>query len=747
MKKIICLLFALALCLGVLISCDSTTDGSGTESSVADSENTGGTQNEEAETIKITFGLAGGEIVDGKSYAEIKSGKTLEAEDMPTVVRDGYVFVGWENSTTNKMWKKSDVFKKNTTLVAVWETEDTDDYEGLEVTHKAVIEIENYGTIELDLYGKEAPITVDNFEKLANSGFYDGLTLHRIIEGFVMQGGCPKGDGTGGSGENIKGEFTSNGVNNTISHVRGVISMARSGHQQYDHYFYDTASSQFFIMHKDYKSLDGKYAGFGMVSSGMDVVDRICSEAEPIDGNGTIAKENQPVIKSIKVVKYEKADGEGENSGVKYDYDMSDYISLPDYKNHRFEIDMANIKHAIGSYLMQASSEYTVRRGDKIQVDIRFYALLDPVVDAKGSEITELFQQNLWLEAVGTPNGDGEYQISSLIEEQVLGTKIGATVSYLLTMDDGFFAEEYRGKRLFVEITVKNKACEAGDVLTAAFTGYYIDENGNIIKENGKDKTFDSSENTPFFIGSHLAIEDFEKGLIGAVIGEEKEVYATFPEDYAPDPTLAGQRVLFKVKIKAFYTPPAYNDGFVKNYFSTAETVEEFEALMVRELVLSKVYGYIGENAQVLEYPTKEYNEAKAQLDRIAEMWQSQYGMTIEQYISSQYGMSIDQYIKSNMKTEMIFYRLQEIIGADAIPTEAEIKAEREALIEQNKNEYMLQGLTESQAIAEAKKYVDALGADYIYEQVMYDKIDNIIPTQVQNDIIPTDLVFSWENN
>jgi len=420
---------------------------------------------------------------------------------------------------------------------------------------------------------------------------------------------------------------------------------------------------------------------------------------------------------------------------------------LPDYKNRRFEIDMADIKHAIGSYLMQSSLEYTVRRGDKIQVDVRFYDILDPEVDAKGSEITELSQQNLWLEAVDMPNGEGKYQISSLVEHHIVGAKLNNTVSYLFTMQDDFFAEEYRGRKMFVDVTVKNKECQAGDVVTASYTGYFIDDEGDIIKENGKDKTFDSSENTSFFIGSHLAIEDFEKGLIGAVVGEEKEVYATFPEDYAPDPTLAGQGVLFKVKIKAFYTPPAYNDDFVKNYFSKAETVEEFEALIVRELVLSKAYGYIDENAQVLEYPTKEYNEAKAQLDRIAEMWQSQYGMTIEQYISSQYGMSIDQYIKSNMKTEMIFYRLQEIIGADAVPTEAEIKAERETLIEQNKNDYMLQGLTESQAIAEAKKYVDALGADYIYEQVMYDKIDDIIPTQVQKDIIPTDLVFSWENN
>ena len=147
------------------------------------------------------------------------------------------------------------------------------------VTHTAVIEIENYGTIELELYGEEAPITVANFEKLANSGFYDGLTFHRIIEGFMMQGGDPKGNGTGDSGTDIKGEFKSNGVDNNISHKRGVISMARNGHPYYDEMFYDTGSCQFFIMHQDNTSLDGKYASFGMVTSGLDVVDKIATTA------------------------------------------------------------------------------------------------------------------------------------------------------------------------------------------------------------------------------------------------------------------------------------------------------------------------------------------------------------------------------------------------------------------------------------------------------------------------------------
>ena len=161
--------------------------------------------------------------------------------------------------------------------------------------HHIVIDIKNYGIIEAELDADEAPITVTNFIALAESGFYDGLTFHRIKEGFMMQGGDPNGDGTGGAKKTIKGEFSSNGVDNKISHVRGTLSMARSNSK-------DSASSQFFIVHKDSLHLDGDYAGFGHVTSGMEVVDKICESAKPIDGNGLIEKSEQPIITSIKVI-------------------------------------------------------------------------------------------------------------------------------------------------------------------------------------------------------------------------------------------------------------------------------------------------------------------------------------------------------------------------------------------------------------------------------------------------------------
>lgn len=161
-------------------------------------------------------------------------------------------------------------------------------------THHATIEVEGYGAIKLELDADVAPVTVANFAKLAGEGFYDGMTFHRIIEGFMVQGGDPNGNGTGGSDEKIVGEFSDNGHPNSISHVRGTISMARSQ-------AYNSASSQFFIMQADTSSLDGQYAAFGHVTEGMDVVDATCEAARPTDNNGTIAAADQPRIASVKM--------------------------------------------------------------------------------------------------------------------------------------------------------------------------------------------------------------------------------------------------------------------------------------------------------------------------------------------------------------------------------------------------------------------------------------------------------------
>ena len=183
-------------------------------------------------------------------------------------------------------------------------------------THYAVIDVQNYGSIYLELYADVAPATVTNFVNLTKDGFYDGLTFHRIISGFMIQGGDPAGNGTGNSSYTVPGEFAENKFENSLSHTRGTISMARADGD------YDSASCQFFIVHETSKGLDGKYAAFGKVVSGMDVVDSICASAVVVDDNGTVLPKDQPVIQSIYII---------DKDNVKYDSDKeaSDDIVLP----------------------------------------------------------------------------------------------------------------------------------------------------------------------------------------------------------------------------------------------------------------------------------------------------------------------------------------------------------------------------------------------------------------------------------
>ena len=155
---------------------------------------------------------------------------------------------------------------------------------------KAIIEINKFGTIKVELNKEVAPITVENFVKLVNKGFYNGLTFHRVIKGFMIQGGCPKGNGTGGPGYSIKGEFAANGVNNPLKHTRGVISMARAMDP-------NSAGSQFFIMHQDAPYLDGQYAAFGKVIEGIEVVDAIAS----VKTNYYDMPLEKVIIKQIKI--------------------------------------------------------------------------------------------------------------------------------------------------------------------------------------------------------------------------------------------------------------------------------------------------------------------------------------------------------------------------------------------------------------------------------------------------------------
>ncbi len=156
---------------------------------------------------------------------------------------------------------------------------------------KVIIEMMNGDVMTGELYPEIAPITVENFEKLANGGFYDGLIFHRVIPGFMIQGGCPYGNGTGGPGHNIKGEFDANGVRNDLDHTRGVLSMARAMHP-------DSAGSQFFIMVEDAPHLDGQYAAFGKITEGMEAADKIVN----VKRDRMDCPFERQEIKTIKVV-------------------------------------------------------------------------------------------------------------------------------------------------------------------------------------------------------------------------------------------------------------------------------------------------------------------------------------------------------------------------------------------------------------------------------------------------------------
>lgn len=172
-----------------------------------------------------------------------------------------------------------------------------------EITNHVKIQMQNGDIILIVLSNADAPITIANFQKLVSKHFYDGLTFHRIMKDFMIQTGDPNGNGTGGSDETIKGEFKLNGVENNMSHTRGVVSMARRGANPDTEETMNSASSQFFIVHQDSTYLDGSYAAFGKVFAGMDVVDKLANTEVGADGQTPIEK---PVIKSIRFVEIEK---------------------------------------------------------------------------------------------------------------------------------------------------------------------------------------------------------------------------------------------------------------------------------------------------------------------------------------------------------------------------------------------------------------------------------------------------------
>ena len=230
-------------------------------------------------------------LIAGMVYAAITAEKENPANNQPAETQEvEQTSTSAAETTAAQDTEPAEVQESEPAQTAAESTSDFD----TTLNYYADITVQDYGTITVALDAEAAPLSVQNFVELARSGFYDGLTFHRIMDGFMMQGGDPTGTGSGGADYNIPGEFSANGWDNPLSHTRGAISMARATD-------YDSASSQFFIVQSDSTSLDGKYACFGYVTEGMEYVDAICADAEPIDNNGTIPAEEQPVIRSIVI--------------------------------------------------------------------------------------------------------------------------------------------------------------------------------------------------------------------------------------------------------------------------------------------------------------------------------------------------------------------------------------------------------------------------------------------------------------
>ena len=293
-RKVLAVLFATALTAGMLSGCgstDSTSDKADQKEESLEEETSEGQTGVDEETAANAVSEEEAEAAGFSDHEE--SADDQEASD--DAEDTSHETEASADSSADSTEDTDGEFSDGSEDAQMAGTTVIDTSQQLTGTHHAAITVKDYGEIDVELDADTAPITVTNFVKLVQDNFYDGLTFHRIIDGFMIQGGDPNGDGTGGAEDTIKGEFSSNGVKNDISHIRGTISMARSTDP-------DSASSQFFIVQSDSTHLDGDYAAFGHVTSGMDIVDQICKDAKPTDGNGTIAKDQQPVIDSIRMV-------------------------------------------------------------------------------------------------------------------------------------------------------------------------------------------------------------------------------------------------------------------------------------------------------------------------------------------------------------------------------------------------------------------------------------------------------------
>ncbi|MBO5439426.1 MAG: FKBP-type peptidyl-prolyl cis-trans isomerase [Clostridia bacterium] len=415
----------------------------------------------------------------------------------------------------------------------------------------------------------------------------------------------------------------------------------------------------------------------------------------------------------------------------KYDYDMEKYINLIDYNGYKVELELDSIQAAIDSSIMDYSKEYVVSVGDKIYIDISakevIYTETDSgtLIDQKGNEIEALKEENYLLSV-----GSGAY--ASKVENSLLGSKIGEKTQLKVTLPDNFYVEEYQEKEVYLEITVKTKECKAGDVVLVDYKGFFLDENGNKIpnpdKKNDKDeeyKIFDSNSNAKFYLGSKMAIDGFEENIIGMKVGDTKSFKATFPDDYDNE-DVKGKTVEFEVKVTSLYTPPVYNEDFIKAYYPDYKSTEEFEKALREKYILSNIYEYIVSKSDVIKYPKAELKTAKKELVDIEASFKQKYGVELDAYIEAYFSMTRDEYIKSNMKSEMVYYAIRQRENIE--PTAEQLLEETDSLIEYYKNYYMEnEKLDANSAKTKAQSFVNNLGSSYVYENVMFTMVDELL--------------------
>ena len=431
-----------------------------------------------------------------------------------------------------------------------------------------------------------------------------------------------------------------------------------------------------------------------------------------------------------------------------YDYkDMSKYVTIPNYQGHKIEVSKDVIQNSVDSYIMQYATElYKALKGDDIYVDLKFtetvYLDDDDTIDQKGNVIEELGKTDYFIDELG----DGNY--NKTLEDLIIewGVQITKTTEKIITLPDDDMFGEYKGQKVYFSVTFKDKACLKGDVVKVKYTGYYLDDKGEIkLNDKGEKDSFDSSDGTTFYLGSHLAIDDFENGIVGMRVGEanKKQIKATFPDDYMSE-DLKGKTVIFEVTVLEIRITPKYNDEFAKKLGH--DTTEKLEAALLESYASSKMNEWLYENTVFIDYPSKEYRAMRLSFEELDTLYMSNYGMTFENFVLMYYGMTKDEYIKDSMKPDLLYYGIAQL--RNIVPTETDLANAKESLITEYTNSYIsdYSGITKEQAREMAIEYVEQnLGTTAVHKEAIYTLVDAHIKASYTVEL--TDATFESITN